>query len=456
MEFARASHTRRGPGTLPSSGSRPVRTPAPIAPTLDGRAMSPESLLEVQHRAGNRAATAIVQRQPGGAVASERRTLRFGSTGEDVKQLQMKLHKLREREHDRDEQRRARIDGIFGPLTREDVIDFQTDTGLDADGIVGPRTWDALDTLVPGTPDEGTEQVLNDRFGAALALEDSGQYDAALAEFEAIVAVSTTPEMGVTALANVGVCHQQRGRFGLAVARYEQALAARFNQESIRSAILGDLEKARRNEFRDQPPPDPEPLPPGADAATAAGREGGGVTEREPVKSGDSGPAVDLYKGKLAHMMVAWDPELPEGDVFDGPTAARTRAFQEVCGLTQTGEADPSTWHALDSFTRADVPFSIVNPLFQRARTAGDILDADPAASLPLFLTLRDEARSLGLVEVVKTVELQIGRAHHRMSQFTEAVSHYELYLARNIPNPPHYGQALELLRLAHAGLPAD
>lgn len=435
--------------------------------------MSPESLLRVQQAAGNAATTALIQRQPNGpgsapgveagssapgtaTAGPARRTLRFGSTGEDVKLLQLKLRKLRERQHDRDVRGRARVDGIFGPLTRQDVIDFQGDTGLDADGIVGPRSWDALDSLVPGTPTEGENAALDEQFEAALALSDAGRYDEALALFEALIAASTTPDMAGPMLANAAVCHQQRGRFGLAVARYEQALAARFNQESIRSAILGDLEKARRNEFRDQPPPDPEPLPPGADAATAAGREGGGVTEREPVKSGDSGPAVDLYKGKLAHMMVAWDPELPEGDIFDGPTAARTRAFQEVCGLTQTGEADASTWHALDSFTRADVPFSIVNPLFQRARTAVDILDADPAASLPLFLALRDEARSLGLVEVVKTVELQIGRAHHRMSQFTEAVSHYELYLARNIPNRPHYGQALELLRLARAGLPAD
>ncbi len=88
---------------------------------------------------------------------TERRTLRFGSTGEDVKLLQMKLHQVREREHDRDANRRSRKDGIFGPLTRQDVIDFQGDTGLDADGVVGPRTWNAIDSLVPGTPTESGE-----------------------------------------------------------------------------------------------------------------------------------------------------------------------------------------------------------------------------------------------------------------------------------------------------------
>jgi hypothetical protein len=35
-------------------------------------------------------------------------------------------------------------DSIFGVMTREAVVRFQGDTGLDADGIVGPLTWAAL------------------------------------------------------------------------------------------------------------------------------------------------------------------------------------------------------------------------------------------------------------------------------------------------------------------------
>lgn len=36
------------------------------------------------------------------------------------------------------------IDGRFGPKTKAAVNAFQSDHGLDVDGIVGPKTWDSL------------------------------------------------------------------------------------------------------------------------------------------------------------------------------------------------------------------------------------------------------------------------------------------------------------------------
>ena len=415
--------------------------------------MSQAGLLEVQHVAGNRAATAIVQRQPGGAVASERRTLRFGSTGEDVKQLQMKLRHVRERRHDRSESDVARMDGIFGPLTKQDVIDFQSDTGLDADGIVGPKTWDALDSLVPGTPDEGAERASDEREAAASDLVYAGQFDAALAIYEAGIAASSTPEDIGKLSGNAGICHQQRGRFGFAVVFYEQALAGRLNQEGFRLKLLGYLMKARKGEFLDFVAPDPEPLPPGAEPGTTPGRDGGGVTERQPAKSGDSGPSVDLFKGKLAHMMVGWRPAMPEGDAFDAPTMERTRAFQQACGLEQTGEADASTWHALDSFTRADVPYSIVQPLQEAAKEGQDV---PPEVALPMWEGMLEKEQALGLTEMVKTTKGQIGYFHHKMQHFAEAIDHYEVFLGRIIPAPRQYGAFLEALRKARRGEPPD
>ena len=36
------------------------------------------------------------------------------------------------------------VDGIWGKKTNNAVIAFQTDKGLEADGIVGSKTWAAL------------------------------------------------------------------------------------------------------------------------------------------------------------------------------------------------------------------------------------------------------------------------------------------------------------------------
>lgn len=57
-------------------------------------------------------------------------TLKRGSRGEEVKTLQRKLN--------------LSVDGIFGVLTEEAVLDFQKSKGLVADGIVGAKTWAAL------------------------------------------------------------------------------------------------------------------------------------------------------------------------------------------------------------------------------------------------------------------------------------------------------------------------
>ena len=53
--------------------------------------------------------------------------LKYGSRGEDVKTLHRALNLY--------------VDGIFGSLTKEAVVQFQKENGLVADGIVGEKTW---------------------------------------------------------------------------------------------------------------------------------------------------------------------------------------------------------------------------------------------------------------------------------------------------------------------------
>lgn len=65
-------------------------------------------------------------------AAGSRATLRKGSKGQDVKELQRLLGGLA-------------VDGDFGPKTEAAAKAFQSANGLAVDGIVGPKTWAALE-----------------------------------------------------------------------------------------------------------------------------------------------------------------------------------------------------------------------------------------------------------------------------------------------------------------------
>ena len=83
-------------------------------------------------------------------------TLRKGDRGDEVRQLQTMLDRCGYV---------IDIDGAFGARTEAAVKGFQRSAGLDVDGIVGAKTWEALDEAVNGkTPDDDTgETVTVDR-----------------------------------------------------------------------------------------------------------------------------------------------------------------------------------------------------------------------------------------------------------------------------------------------------
>jgi peptidoglycan hydrolase-like protein with peptidoglycan-binding domain len=66
-------------------------------------------------------------------------TIRKGSTGNPVRRAQKRLTLGG---YDT-----GGVDGIFGAKTESAVKHFQKDRGLARDGIVGPKTWDAIDSL---------------------------------------------------------------------------------------------------------------------------------------------------------------------------------------------------------------------------------------------------------------------------------------------------------------------
>ena len=61
---------------------------------------------------------------------------RLSTNSEAIKFVQTRLQKLG--------YSTGTIDGVFGQNTRSAVIEFQTQNGLQADGIVGPDTWSML------------------------------------------------------------------------------------------------------------------------------------------------------------------------------------------------------------------------------------------------------------------------------------------------------------------------
>lgn len=93
-------------------------------------------------------ATVVASTKPSASTGflgalDDRPTIRSGSRGQDVRDLQKALKAAG---FDVAE------DGVFGPATAKAVKEFQRSKNLDADGVVGPKTWGALGG--GGTPTE--------------------------------------------------------------------------------------------------------------------------------------------------------------------------------------------------------------------------------------------------------------------------------------------------------------
>lgn len=70
------------------------------------------------------------------------RFLKITNTGDDVRDVQRRLG--------------VKVDGVFGSSTARAVLQFQADRGLSPDGVVGPKTWEALNALVEVEPQIAT------------------------------------------------------------------------------------------------------------------------------------------------------------------------------------------------------------------------------------------------------------------------------------------------------------
>ncbi|HEY7418099.1 MAG TPA: peptidoglycan-binding protein [Ktedonobacteraceae bacterium] len=112
----------------------------------------------------------ILHMNAGGTVAPYWPTLQSGSTGNDVKSLQMMLNA---------HGAKLTVDGDFGPKTLAAVKAFQSSKKLSVDGVVGPQTWSAVIVTTKsgstGTAVTALQQQLN-AHGAKLTV--NGTYGA--------------------------------------------------------------------------------------------------------------------------------------------------------------------------------------------------------------------------------------------------------------------------------------
>jgi outer membrane biosynthesis protein TonB len=103
---------KRKPNAAPAPAPAPKPAPAPEPP--------PPPVTQQE-----------VKPPPKAAVEMNLPTLMQGNSGENVVTLQKRLGMT------------GKL-GFFGPMTRARVVAFQKAKGLDADGIVGKKTWGAL------------------------------------------------------------------------------------------------------------------------------------------------------------------------------------------------------------------------------------------------------------------------------------------------------------------------
>lgn len=102
-----------------------------------------------------------------------RQLIRFGSAGDDVLYLQQSLNKLG--------YNCGNADGIFGGKTKEAVLAFQEDHGLEYDGIVGNNTWTELE-LCLSQLNNGTTIVIIDTSAAVNKLIQVAKAEVGTAE----------------------------------------------------------------------------------------------------------------------------------------------------------------------------------------------------------------------------------------------------------------------------------
>ena len=192
---------------------RPARAAAPgaSAPRFD---LTPAGILRLQRAAGNRAATALVARQPAAAVAAA--ALKNGAHGREVDRLQAQLNQLDEVDT------ALEVDGKYGRNTEAAVREFQrAHSPLKPSGTADGETRAAIEAASK-EPQEA-RPVARKLFGLGAAAYQRRQYGHAYAFMTRAADYADLPEITFSRAQSLRMLG---GRREEAIALYEAYLAS--------------------------------------------------------------------------------------------------------------------------------------------------------------------------------------------------------------------------------------
>ena len=247
-------------------------------------------------------------------------TLKVGSTGSEVEQVQFWLSTLAQYESSIPS---VTVDGIYGSGTAAAVRAFQRLYGLTVDGIVGRTTWTELyDQFRSIQSDNGTPNAYP---GTALRQGSSGQ-NVRLVQFWLKIARTV-----YTSLNNVTV----DGSFGSATAAAVRRFQTYFGLTS--DGVVGRATWNKLYEVYND-------IANRLLSSSLRPGEYPGV-----LRSGSTGTAVRELQFYL-YLMSAYESSIPSVSIdgsFGPRTEAAVRAYQRFAGLTVDGIVGRNTWGSL-------------------------------------------------------------------------------------------------------------
>lgn len=173
-----------------------------------------------------------------------RKQISYGSQGDEVRELQTVLN---------NSGYNLTVDGVFGSKTQAAVKDYQTKNSLQADGIVGEKTWGSLFPEVPdaAAPDAGTvntaptapaEPEAPKKSAAQLALENAPKYESPAYQ-----------ESELVAQAKAALQTQMNNKPGAYQSTYQQQIDEVLNKILNREEFSYDLNgDALYQQYKDQ------------------------------------------------------------------------------------------------------------------------------------------------------------------------------------------------------------